>query len=175
MIETNRLKIRKFLPDDWKSLFDYLSMKEIYTFEPGQPISKVEAKQMAANRSFGNSFFAVTLKASEKMIGHLYFSQIEPLEFMTWELGYIFNPLYQNQGYCSESAKAMIEYAFLHWNAHRITAFCNPNNIASWKVLEKIGMKREGFFEKKAFFRRDEENRPIWHDCFAYGKLNDKN
>jgi len=123
MLETNRLKIRKFVPNDWLDLYEYLSLKEIYAFEPGQPISKGDAKKMAANRSFGNSFFAVTLKASKKMIGHLYFSQTEPMEFLTWELGYIFNPSYQNHGYCSEAAKGLIEYAFLHWNAHRITAY----------------------------------------------------
>ena len=173
MIETDRLIIRKFLPGDWEDLYDYLSLKEIYTFEPGQPITKEEAKEMTANRSCGNAFFAVTLKQLNKMVGHLYFSHIEPMAFMTWELGFIFNPLYQNKGYCTEASKALIDHAFVHWNAHRITAYCNPDNVASWKVLEKIGMKREGFFEKKAFFRRDENNQPIWHDCYAYGKLRD--
>ncbi|MFP4461032.1 MAG: GNAT family N-acetyltransferase [Thermotogota bacterium] len=171
MIETDRLIIRKFVPSDWKDLYDYLSLKEIYIFEPGQPITKEEAKKMAANRSCGNDFFAVTLKKINKMVGHLYFSHIQPLEFMTWELGFIFNPSYQSKGYCSEASKSLIEHAFIHWNVHRITAYCNPNNFASWKVLEKIGMKREGFFEKQGFFRRDENNRPIWHDCYAYGKL----
>ncbi len=171
MIETHRLKIRKFLPGDWRDLYEYLSLEEIYTFEPGSPISTGEAKQMAAERAFGNSFFAVVEKAAEKMIGHLYFPHIQPLEFMTWELGYIFNPFFQNQGYCTEASKAMIEYAFESWHAHRIVAYCNPQNTASWRVLEKAGMKREGFFEQKAFFSRNEENQPIWHDCYAYGIL----
>lgn len=174
MIETKRLILRKFIPGDWKDLYEYLSLEEIYTFEPGQPIAREEARQMAAKRSFSDDFFAVVLKQSEKMIGHLYFSHVEPLEFLTWELGFIFNPEYQRKGFCTESSKALIDHAFLHLNAHRITAYCNPNNVASWKVLEKIGLKREGFFEKKAFFRRDENNEPIWHDCYAYGKLRDE-
>src|SRR6056297_1806692 len=168
MIETSRLIVRKFVPRDWEDLYDYLSLEEIYAFEPGEPITKEKAKEMAGNRSFGNDFFAVILKLSGKMIGHLYFSHTTPLEFLTWELGFIFNPQYQHQGYCSEASKALINFAFAYWNAHRITAFCNPDNVASWKVLEKIGMKREGFFEKRAFFRRDENNQPIWHDCCAY-------
>ena len=40
--------------------------------------------------------------------------------------------------------------------SHKVVAFCNPENTASWKVLEKIGMEREGFFKQKAFFRRDD-------------------
>jgi len=171
MIETHRLKIRKVLPEDWRDLYEYLSLKEIYTFEPGSPICIAEAKRMVVERTCGNSFFSVIEKASKKMIGHLYFSHIHPLEFLTWELGFIFNPLYQNQGYCTEASRAMIEYAFDSWHAHRIVAYCNPQNIPSWRVLEKAGMKREGFFEQKAFFNRDEENQPIWHDCYAYGIL----
>jgi len=174
VIKTERLLIRKVLPGDWKDLYDYLSLEEIYHFEPGTPCSIDEAKSIAAERACSNSFFAVVLKESDKLIGHLYFHQTQPLEWMSWELGYIFNPNYQSQGYCTEASKALIAFAFCHWNAHRICAYCNPDNHASWKVLEKLGMRREGFFKQKGFFRRDENNQPLWHDCYAYGLLNKK-
>jgi RimJ/RimL family protein N-acetyltransferase len=91
---------------------------------------------------------------------------------MTWELGYIFNPKFQNQGFCAEASSAVIEYAFQEMDVHKVVAFCNPKNIPSWKLLEKIGMEREGFFKQKAFFRKDDEGNPLWHDCYAYGILN---
>jgi RimJ/RimL family protein N-acetyltransferase len=128
---------------------------------------------MCIDRANGNSFFAVELKSSGKMIGHIYFEHIIPKEYMTWELGYIFNPIFQKKGYCTEAAAKLVEFAFKEFHAHRITAYCNPDNIASWKVLEKIGMKKEGYFSKKAFFRRNDDGSPIWHDCIAYGLLNE--
>lgn len=89
------LIIRKFKTKDSKDLYEYLSQAKIFTFEPGKPLSSKEAKQTAKKRSKGDNFYAVELKSSGKMIGHLYFKQIEPLKFKTWELGYIFNPAYQ--------------------------------------------------------------------------------
>ena len=125
------------------------------------------------NRCKGDDFLAVVHKASERMIGHLYFHHTEPKHFMTWELGYIFNPVFQNRGFCSESALGLLRYAFDRLGAHKVVAFCNPENVPSWKVLERIGMKKEGLFKQKAFFRKDEDGNPLWHDCLAYGILNE--
>jgi len=171
-IQTKNLIIRNHKESDWEDLFDYLSLPEIYTFEPGEPISSEEARSLMAERSKNNDFLAVVHRKSNRMIGHLYFHQCDPKQFMTWELGYIFNPRFQNLGYCTEASSAVLDYAFNQWNAHKVVAFCNPKNISSWKVLEKIGMEREGFFKEKAFFRKDKDGNPLWHDCYAYGILN---
>lgn len=169
MIQTPRLIIRKFNEADAEDLHAYLSIPDTYRFEPGNPVSLEAARALAKDRSTGDGFLAVELKSTHTMIGHLYFDAIEPLAFKTWELGYIFNPRYHNNGYCSEAAKAIIEHGFCSMHAHRIIAHCNPLNHASWRVLEKIGMEREGHFRKKAFFNRDVDNNPLWHDCYAYG------
>ena len=171
-IETKNLIIRNHLEPDWKYLYDYLSLPEIYEYEPGKPISIEESKSLSSERCKGNDFYAVVQKNDKHMIGHLYFHHVEPKHFMTWELGYIFNPKFQNQGFCTEASSAVIEYAFKEMDVHKVVAFCNPKNIPSWKVLEKIGMEREGFFKQKAFFRKDDEGNPLWHDCYAYGILN---
>ena len=105
------------------------------------------------------------------MVGHLYFAQIEPKEVLTWELGYIFNPAYQKHGYASESARGLIEYGFANLGIHRVEAHCNPQNVASWRVMEKIGMQREGYFRQNIFFQRDAEGEPIWLDTFEYAIL----
>lgn len=169
MIETERMIIRKFRPADFQDLFEYLSLAETYRFEPGEPITIDEVKHICIQRANSDNFFAVELKQIHKMIGHLYFNQISPDEYRTWELGYIFNPVYQNKGYCTEASQNIIAFAFKELHAHKIIAFCNPNNIASWRVLEKAGLQREGFFKQKAFFKRDAKGNPIWHDSYAYG------
>lgn len=105
------------------------------------------------------------------MVGHLFFKQIEPKEFLTWELGYIFHPAFQCKGYATESAYRLIQHGFEHLGIHRVIAHCNPENIASWRVLEKIGMKREGYFRKNVFFHATTEGSPLWTDTYEYAIL----
>jgi len=171
MIDTKRLFIRQFTLNDFNDLFDYLSEPEIYKFEPGKPVSVEEAKELCIERSKGKDFLAVELKQNKKMIGHLYFKQIDPLEFMTWELGYIFNPKYQKKGFGSEAAKGLVEYGFTNFDIHRIMARCNPDNIASWKLLEKVGFIREAHFRQYSFFHKDSQGSPIWTDTYEYSML----
>lgn len=173
LIETDRLIIRKFEASDYNDLYEYLSNPVTYVFEPGRPITLEEAKVLARQRSQGNDFLAVVLKQSNKMIGHLYLARVEPKEQLTWELGYIFNPAYQRKGYASEASAALTEYAFENFEVHRIMARCNPDNTASWKLLEKIGFKREGHFKKYAFIHKDDNGNPIWTDAYEYSKVED--
>jgi len=171
MINTSRLLIRQFQEQDTISLFEYLSNPIIYRFEPGEPISLEKAKELTRERAHSTDFQAVILKSTQKMVGHLYFKQTEPWELSTWELGYIFNPAFHGKGYATEAAQALIHYGFNHFGIHRVIAHCDPENIASWKVLEKIGMRREGYFRRNIFFRRAVDNSPLWVDSFEYAIL----
>ncbi|ULQ59053.1 GNAT family N-acetyltransferase [Brucepastera parasyntrophica] len=172
MIETNRLIIRYFLESDWKDVYDYLSKDEIYRYEPGEAVSENEAKVICRERSAGKNFLAVVLKETGKMIGHISFFRNGPEELDTWEMGFIFNPEYQNRGYCTEAVKKVIASEFAVNSRHKITGNCNPENAASWHVFEKAGMKREGHVSKNIFFRRDEDGNPLWQDTYIYGILN---
>ena len=52
-------------------------------------------------------------------------------------------------------------------------AHCNPENIASWRVLEKIGMRREGHFQKNVFFKVQADGSPVWIETYEYAILKD--
>jgi [ribosomal protein S5]-alanine N-acetyltransferase len=171
VIETKRLIIRKFAPDDYRDLFDYLSLPEIYLYEPGRPVTLEEAKDLCAQRAKGTDFLAVELAQSGKMIGHLYFHPVEPVKLMTWELGYIFNPAFHRKGYGSEAAAAWVRHAFERFAVHRVMARCNPRNTASWKLLEKAGFRREGFFRNSGSVHADGNGSPIWTDVYEYSLL----
>ena len=150
-----------------------LSLPEIYAFEPGEPIDAAQARAMAVERSKGRAFGAVELRANQRMIGHLYFQPVEPAELRTYELGYIFNPACQRQGYATEAARAFVDHAFAELGVHRVVANCNPANVASWRVLEKIGFVREGHLRQNIFFRCDTDGRPMSQDTFEYARLSD--
>ena len=171
MILTPRLLIRPFQPEDTPAAFEYLSNPTIYRFEPGAPLTLEETTHLITERAKHTDFWAVLHRATDKLVGHLYFSPNEPKELLTWELGYIFNPAHQNQGYATESATALLRHGFEHFGIHRLVAHCNPENIASWRVLEKIGMTREGHLRQNIFFHRDANGNPLWNDSYTYAIL----
>ncbi|MEV0943546.1 GNAT family N-acetyltransferase [Micromonospora wenchangensis] len=59
------------------------------------------------------------------------------------QLGYIFDPAHGGRGYATEAVTAMVGYAFTRLGVRRITAGCFADNLASVRVLEKVGMRRE--------------------------------
>lgn len=67
----------------------------------------------------------------------------------SWELGYSLFPEYRGQGYCTEAAQLALKLAFKEWRAHRVVAMCNEYNTSSIKVLDRLGMVREGVFREE--------------------------
>lgn len=171
MITTARLQIRAFQATDFTDLYAYLSRPEIYRFEPGAPLTLTEARALAEARSQSSDFWGVVLQANHTLIGHLYFNQIEPAELLTWELGYIFHPAYQHQGYATEAAHGLLAFALDAYPIHRVMAHCNPENHASWRLLERLGMRREAHLRQNIFFHRDEAGLPLWQDTYEYALL----
>ena len=79
MIDTTSLTIRRFEPEDGEDLYSYLSLPEIYRFEPGRPITEMSARELAEQRALEQEFWAVVRKKDHRMIGHLYFARLAPL------------------------------------------------------------------------------------------------
>lgn len=170
-IHTPRLTLRPFRAEDADDLFAYLSDERVYRFEPGEPLDHDGAAIMAADLARSQAFWAVELTDEGKVIGQVYFEQTKPEHLMNWELGYILSPAYQGNGYASEAAAAVVAYGFRSLQAHRISAHCNPENTASWKLLERIGFRREGWQRRDNFFRRDDQGQPVWIDTLVYARL----
>lgn len=170
-IGTPRLLLRAFQPEDEDDLYEYLSDPKVYRYEPGDPVDRGQAHKLAAEMSTSPDFWAVELLAEHKDIGQIYFKHVDREDLMTWELGYILSPQYQRQGYGSEAALAVVQTGFAAAGIHRVVANCNPENTASWKLLEKIGFRREGLMKKNIFFRLDGNGQPIWTDTYIYARL----
>lgn len=169
IIETGRLVLRQFCENDLQDLYEYLSDEETVRFEPYQPMDMDEAKEDLARRISTDGMIAVELKSNHRLIGNVYLGK---RDCNTLELGYVFNRQYWGYGYAEESCMALIRMAFSE-GVHRIYAECDPRNVASWKLLERLGFTREAHFRKNVFFRRDKDNNPIWKDTYVYGILNE--
>ena len=64
--------------------------------------------------------------------------------------------------YLSEIRRAFSE------GTHRIFAECDPCNISSWRLLERLGFVREAHFKQNVYFWKDNQDKPIWKDTFVY-------
>lgn len=64
-------------------------------------------------------------------------------DYMEGELGWIISKDYWGKGYATEAAEAMIDFGLKHLNIHRFIAHCDSENVNSYRVMEKLGMKLE--------------------------------
>lgn len=173
-IMTERLILRPFVPEDAPDLFAYLSREDVVRFEPYPPLTWELAVEEARRRADQDCFIAVCLKKAadsrERLIGNVYFQRVEPEEAGTWEMGYVFHPDFQKQGYATEACLSVIDRAFSSGQARRIIAHCNPENARSWKLLERLGFVREGHLRQNIAFHYH-DGQPVWQDTFEYGLL----
>ena len=60
------------------------------------------------------------------------------------EIGWILNRAYQGKGYAYEAARALMDFAINELNVSRIVAHCDTRNAPSYRLMEKLGMRRVG-------------------------------
>ena len=87
--------------------------------------------------------FGIKLKTKDKF-GGLIALKLGKLNYRLAEVWYKLDPAHWRQGYTTEALSALLKYGFTDLLLHRIEAGCAVENIASLKVLEKVGMIREG-------------------------------
>ncbi len=163
-LETERLILRRFREEDLEALHDCLSDPEVVKFEPYRPMTLEETAQSLSWRISTEAMIALERKEDGCMIGNLYLGK---QEYGTWELGFLLNRACWGQGYAPEACRALLAKAFAE-GAHRIVAECDPENSASWHLLERLGFQREAHFRQNVYFWTDAEGKPIWKDTYVY-------
>jgi [ribosomal protein S5]-alanine N-acetyltransferase len=167
-IETERLRIRPFTPDDWHAVHTYTGDADVMTYLPEGVMTEEQTKQfIAESMTEGARNYAVDLQAEDRLIGHVGFHPwFAP---RIYELGWVFHPRYHRRGYATEAAAALLAYGFTSLSVHRVIATCQPENRPSWRVMEKLGMQREGHLRKCIY--RDETT---WWDEYFYAVLEEE-
>ena len=166
-VETERLILRCFRESDLQDLHEYLSAPHVVAFEPYKPQSLEEVRENLAWRISTNEMIAVELKETGKLIGNVYLGK---RDFDSLEIGFVFNRCFQHQGYARESCEKLIEAAFAT-GIYRIYAECDPENKASWGLLERLGFIREAHLRENVYFWKDTDGNPIWKDTYIYALL----
>lgn len=84
-------------------------------------------------------------------------------------MGYLIDPAHAGKGYATAIARALLDLAFTELGMHRVTAGCFADNVASWRVMEKLGMRREQHGV------RDSWHAELgWRDGYTYALLRDE-
>ncbi|MBS1808611.1 MAG: GNAT family N-acetyltransferase [Acidobacteria bacterium] len=156
ILETERLLLRDLQEEDWEwfaaSFKDPLTQSHILSFQSDDQFIERYFEQVLRVASQKTRFSyapGVVLKAENLLIGSFTLSHTFTGS-MQGRIGWHLDSLYQGRGYATEAARALLTLAFSHHQVARIYAECFAANVASRRVMEKLGMRlhRSGFFRR---------------------------
>jgi RimJ/RimL family protein N-acetyltransferase len=182
--ETPRMIVRRFLPADLEDAFEILSDPEVAKYEFWDAFTREETREdleiqgavVPGTCGVWNEF-AVVLRdeAGEtggiggnggnggKMIGNISF-RIEEEDQRQAEMGFHFNRKFHGRGLGKEAVIGLIDYLW-KLGAHRIWAVSDTRNDNSWRMMEKLGMRREGHMIHNCLVKGE------WADEYLYAIL----
>ena len=141
-IETARLRLRRFVPGDVAALHAIHSRADVTRWLFWDPRSEDEVRASIeghiARPLEQGAVLAIDLDGT--LIGR---ANLAIGEHRQGELGFIVHPDHQGQRYATEAAEAMLELAFETYDLHRVAGSVEPRNMASVRVLERLGMRKE--------------------------------
>jgi RimJ/RimL family protein N-acetyltransferase len=169
-LETNRLVLREFEAGDWEAVHEYASDPQVVRYVEWGPNSEEDTRAFLQyaltppEQPRRQCSLAIVLKAEGRLIGGCSIAVSNPEQREGW-IGYIFNRDFWGQGYATETARALVAFGFEQLGLHRILATCDPENVASARVLEKAGMRREGHLREHLW------QKGKWRDSYLYAIL----
>ena len=167
---TERLLLRSFTLEDAADVQRLANDRDIAAMLPNMPHPYEDGMAEKWIHSCYGKFdkdealnFAIALRINKNLIGGIALKL--DLKNENAELGYWIGKPYWNRGYCTEAAKAIVAYSFEVLKLNRIYAYHFTRNPASGRVMEKIGMRYEGY--RRQHTKRWEN----FEDSMGYGML----
>jgi RimJ/RimL family protein N-acetyltransferase len=171
-IETERLYLRPFQDDDLAELHAFYSRPDVarYLYWEAKELEGtresliLKKKRTQLGETDSAVILAVILKESNVLIGEVMIF-LRSTENRQGEIGFVFNPAYHGRGYATEAAKVALRLGFETAKLHRIYGRCDPRNTGSYKLMERLGMRREAHFIHNEIFKGE------WGDELHYAML----
>ena len=85
------------------------------------------------------------------------------------EIGYLLDPAYVGKGYATEAVREELRICFEEVGVRRVIAQCFADNVASWRLMERLGMRREQHTKQDSLHRSGE-----WLDAMMYALLKEE-
>jgi RimJ/RimL family protein N-acetyltransferase len=160
LLETERLLLRQFNDSDLDAFLAYRNDPEVARYQGWdipypreKAIEFIERMQTASPIQSKWLQFAIELKSTQGIIGDVAFFIMRNDERQAL-IGYsLARPCWGN-GYAQEAVSRLLTFLFDELNLHRIVAECDVENHSSWKLLEKLGFRREAHLVENIFFKR---------------------
>lgn len=172
MLKTNRLKIRELTFADLDNVHKLHSLPETDEFntlgipETIQTTEKILEEWLTLQKQEPRKSYILGIEKNDNngFVG-LIAINLGKVNYRTAEVWFKTHKDFWRKGYTTEALTKLLEFGFYDLKLHRIEAGCAVENIASSKVLEKVGMTREGMKRKKLPIRGE------WRDNYFYGIL----
>jgi RimJ/RimL family protein N-acetyltransferase len=175
-IETERVRLRKYEEKDVADILAYSSDADFWlarnldwpVSEAG--VEKYWESQRDIDPCNDPKWFSlvVELKTEGKVIGHVGIGVVKTGEHRQGIIGWLLGRKYQGQGLATEAVRALITTGFEQMRLHRIFARTGRDNERSWRLMERLGMRRE------AHFKQSHVVKGKWRDEFIYAILSDE-
>ncbi|WLR42328.1 GNAT family protein [Bacillus carboniphilus] len=168
-LSTERLMLREFTREGWIHVHQYASRERVCQYQPWGPNteedSKTYVKQVLEDgQQAPKTRFAFAIVFDSVMVGTVELN-IRDMTNKIGEVSYIVNPNYWGNGIATDATSLVIAFGFEDLQLHRIFATCDPRNTGSSKVLEKVGMTKEGRIREDLLIRDG------WRDSLLYSVL----
>jgi RimJ/RimL family protein N-acetyltransferase len=167
-IETSRLRLRPFVPGDLAALYAVQSHAEVHRWLYSEPRSEEELRgtierRIARVRDAPETGVAlvVELAATGEFLGDVTLT-VEPPEQRQGEIGFIFHPEHQGRGYATEASAAVLALAFGTYDLHRVYGRLEARNLASARVLEKLGMRKEAHLVENEWVKGEWQSEAVY-------------
>ena len=150
-ILTERLSLREFRLTDLDELHDIERRDDVARYLYWEPRTPDRTQLWLERRvpmtrideTNDQLRLAVTLRERGTLIGDLVLFLVSR-EHRQGEIGYVFHPDHGGRGYATEASAVLLQLAFQGLGLHRVIGRCDARNTASARVLERLGMRREG-------------------------------
>jgi RimJ/RimL family protein N-acetyltransferase len=146
-IETERLLLRMYRPEELETIYQMLSDKNVTRFyPPGFTITREVVlasmpRRLEVWRERGFAQLGVFEKETGNLVGYCGLQPFDKTPEIEIYYGYFKDAW--GKGYATEAARAMLRFGFEETTLDKIVAGTHPDNFASQKVLEKIGLEKQ--------------------------------
>jgi RimJ/RimL family protein N-acetyltransferase len=171
-LKTERLLLRPLEERDLDDVFAYRSLAAVHTYlyrEPSDRAGTAEllAEQIGRHQLTGEGqelVLAVVLPEAGRVIGEVGLTW-QSEEHRQGEIGYLFHPDFHGRGYAREAGEVVVKLGFEGLGLRRVKATCDARNEPSWRLMERLGLRREAHFRQCEIFKGE------WRDVFVYAML----
>lgn len=159
---TRRLRLRDFESDDVEGVHQYAADPEVCRYMEWGPNTLAQTQafvrdEIAATGSSDRDSFTWAITLNGAVVGACSVT-VTSRAHRRGEMGYVLARAHWGRGYASEAAAAVLDFARGELGLERVEATCRTENIASQRVLMKIGMQPEGVLRSHVVIRGKRED-----------------